>query len=302
MIELRCPLDDGKIVETGGNISCELRRTPFPRLDMDKQRVFDFRCLDKSTDVTLTFAIPQNPLQTGDVDRFGIATAADFEHLSRDKIRQMYGTQIQKETLYYIDFLLNRTGTHAVIPDLGCGNGGNKKYPESIGFPNVVSEDYMSSAAEYLADVHRLPFASESFDMILTTATLEHFYNPYIAFKEMRRVLKRKGMLIASGSFWESWHDDSCFHFPPGGIELLCQFAGLALSDIWTGWGFIPSVSSHALGLRKFKKVTFQFQIFFDFILTRFAGYRKSKRHKFKTSGSFGLFAQKMSAGTSPEG
>ena len=59
--------------------------------------------------------------------------------------------------------------------------------------------------------------------------------------------MKTKGILIASGSFWESWNGNPCFHFTPGGIDLLCHFAGLELSDIWSGWGFIPSVSSYNL-------------------------------------------------------
>ena len=293
MIELKCPLDGGKILQTSEGVSCELCNSPFPMFNNGKREVPDLRCLEKSTDITLSFTIPQTPLQTGNVGQFGIATTADFQCISREKIRKLYGTKLQKEPLYYIDILRKQVGTNSVILDLGCGNGGNKRYLESIGFHNVVSVDYMASGAEYLVDVHRLPFASESFDMILTTATLEHFYNPYIAFMEMSRVLKRKGMLIASGSFWESWHGNSCFHFTPGGISLLCQFADLELSDMWSGWGCIPSVSSHALRLSRFKRATYQLQRIFDFALDRLAGNDASKIHKFKTSGSFGLFAQK---------
>lgn len=293
MIELKCPLDSGKIIENRGSYSCDLCNTHFPMVDIDKRKVPDFRCANKSTDVTLTFTIPQTPLSTGSVDNFGIATAADFRCLSREKLRQLYGTKLQKEILYYIDILLNQVLSTTIILDLGCGSGGNKKYLESIGFYNVVSVDYMSLGAEYLVDVHRLPFASESFDMILATATLEYFYNPYIAFTEMSRVLKNEGMLIASGSFWESWHGNSCFHFTPGGLNLLCHFAGLRLSDMWSGWGFIPSVSSHALGLGGLKKVTYQFQRCFDFLLSLSKGHDASKKHRFETSGSFGLYAQK---------
>jgi SAM-dependent methyltransferase len=151
----------------------------------------------------------------------------------------------------------------------------------------------MSSGAEYMVDVHRLPFVSESFDMVLTTAALEHFYNPYIAFKEMNRVLKAEGILIASGSFWEGWHGNSCFHLTLGGISLLCQFSGLQLSDMWSGWGFIPSLSSHALGLSKFKSITYKCQEVFDTIVTLLRSHDDAKRHRFQTSGSFGLFAQK---------
>lgn len=294
MIELKCPLDGGNIFKTAEGLFCEQCATAFPMVNTGKKNIPDLRCRDRSTEISLNFTIPQNPLRSGSVEHFGKATTVDFQCPSRESIRKLYGTKLQKEVLYYIDMLARQVGTNAVILDLGCGNGGNKKYLESIGFRNVVSVDFMSSGAEYLIDVHRLPFAPETFDMILTTATIEHFYNPYIAFMEMSRILRDKGMLIASGSFWESWHGDSCFHFTPGGLTLLCQFANFDLVDMWSGWGFIPSVFSHALGLSKFKRFTYQLQRVFDFAVTRFAGFEACKKHKFRTSGSFGLFAQKV--------
>ena len=109
----------------------------------------------------------------------------------------------------------------------------------------------------------------------------------------MNRVIKNDGTLIATGSFWEGWHGNSCFHFTPGGINLLCQFAGFQLLDIWSGWGFIPSVATHALGLRKFKRITCQLQKIFDFMVALLMDADILKKHKFRTSGSFGFFAKK---------
>jgi SAM-dependent methyltransferase len=293
MVEPRCPLDGGRILEAGGGLSCETCGTTFPMIDAGGRRVPDLRCLDKPADVTLTFTIPVDRLPTGRVERFGIATAANFRCPTRAQLRKRYGTKLQKEILYYMDALRRQTGPDAAILDLGCGSGGNKRYLESLDFRNVVAADYLAPGAQYLVDAHRLPFASESFDMVLTTATLEHFYNPFIAFREMGRALKAGGMLVASGSFWESWHGDSCFHFTPGGLDLLCRFAGLELADMWSGWGFIPSVSSHALGLLRLKRVTYQVQRLFDFVLSMLLGRDFAKRHRFATSGSFGVCARK---------
>lgn len=293
MIELKCPLDDGKIVKHNESYSCNLCNTNFPKVTIGKKQVPDFRSLDKPTKTTLTFTTPQTPRSTGDVKKLGIATDIDFQCPSREEIRRIYGTKLQKESLYYIDQLLKQVGNDAKILDLGCGNGGNKKHLKSIGFTNITSVDFESQGAEYLVDVHRLPFASDSFDMILTTATLEHFYNPFIAFNEMSRVLKPQGRLIATGSFWESWHGDSCFHFTPGGLEQLCISSELKLIDIWSGWGFIPSILSHALLQGRFKKLTYQLQRFFDFTLSKLKNNETMKKHKFKTSGSFGLYAKK---------
>ena len=153
--------------------------------------------------------------------------------------------------------------------------------------------DYKSSGAEYLVDAHRLPFAPETFDLILTTATIDAFYHPFAAFHEMNRVLKKSGVLIASGSFWEGWHGISCFHCTPGGLKLLCESAKLELRDVWSGWGFIPAVSSYALNMHNFRRLTYALQRGFDAVLRRVAGPETAKKHRFMTSGSFGLYARK---------
>lgn len=292
-MELKCPIDGGNVVKSNGLSCCEVCKTEFHNVDVKGNLIEDFRCVDDRTEILLTFSMPVKTLPTGRVEEFGIATEKEVDCMSRESVRNTYGTKLQKELFYYIDELKATAGLDACILDLGCGNGGNKRFLESLGFRNVISVDYMSSGADYLVDVHRMPFGSESFDMIVTTSTLEHFYNPFIAFKEMSRVLKKNGMLLASGSFWESWHGNSCFHFTPGGLSILCEFSQLKLKDLWVGWGFIPSITSHALGMRRLKWLTYKLQDLFYFIFKLFKGSEKTKRHKFNTAGSFGICAIK---------
>lgn len=304
-MNIKCTLDNGSIIKSENILACNLCNQNYPMVNVEGREVPDFRCLDVSSEITLNFTLPQSPMSINSFDKYGKATNSNFKCMSREKLRKLYGTKLQKEVLYYIDILLKEVGTDAMILDLGCGNGGNKKYLESLGFNNIISVDYdiqlkqdgitFSSAAEYLVDVHRLPFFEETFDLILTTATIEHFHNPFIAFEQMSKVLKPQGMLIASVSFWEAWHGDSCFHLTPGGIESVCKSSGLKLTDVWSGWGFIPSILSHAFGLGKIKIISYQIQKLFDFILTIVKGSYFSKKQKIRTSGSFGLFAQKIS-------
>lgn len=49
-----------------------------------------------------------------------------------------------------------------------------------------------------VADAHKLPFASGSFDLIICTETLEHLTNPKRALEEMKRVLTPKGHAVIS--------------------------------------------------------------------------------------------------------
>ncbi len=284
----------GNITKSGENYKCSICDNVFPFKKLSSgNKVPDFRCLGIRKTVSLSFEIPHMVLGKDKIESFGYATKIHFNCISREKIRKTYGTKLQKEILYYLDKYRGEKGKNLSVLDLGCGSGGNKRYLKSIGVDNVLSVDYDAPGAEYLVDVHRLPFSDESFDLILTTSTIEHFYNPFIAFAEMNRVLKKDGVLIASGSFWESWHGNSCFHFTPNGFYVLCQTAGFELIDLWSGWGFIPSICSHALGLGKIKFITYKIQNIFDWIIRFLYGKSADDEHRLKTSGSFGICAKK---------
>ncbi len=297
MLEIfRCPIDKRALIQKEDTLICSCCHLRFSQVDVEgKRNVYDFRCFNQVNKVQIEFNVPQSllDLDSETIKRFGFATKVDFKCLSREEIRKKFGTKLQKEILYYIEKTYFKVSSDARILDLGCGTGGNKNYLNSIGFKNVISVDYWSVGADYLVDVHRLPFDNSSFDLILTTATLEHFYNPFIAFAEMSRVLKSGGVLVASGSFWESWHGQSCFHFTPNGLFVLCQSANLILEDLWSGWGFIPSISSHAFGLERWKFVTYKFQDVFDFLLKLLKGNDAVLRHRLRTSGSFGIYCIK---------
>ncbi|PPS45551.1 class I SAM-dependent methyltransferase [Chroococcidiopsis sp. TS-821] len=291
---LVCPCDQSELLPQHYGLICKACSLKFSRSGIDsKSNPLDFRCNNQTAKVRIEFQIPQPFLTEQEIQKLGYATNINYKCISREQIRNKYQTKLQKEILYYIDKIKTEFGTDLTVLDLGCGSGGNKKYLNSVGITHVISADYSSDKADILVDVHRLPFKNSSFDFVLTTATIEHFYNPFIAFTEINRVLKPGGALIASGSFWESWHDQSCFHFTPNGFFILCNSVGLTLEDLWSGWGFIPSISSHALNLRKFKKYTYKLQDLFDAFLRLRRGNDFAFRHRLQTSGSFGIYARK---------
>src|SRR3989338_3325884 len=53
-----------------------------------------------------------------------------------------------------------------------------------------------SSVKLYTADVHSLPFASNTFDYVLTTEAFHHYYDQRQALQEMKRVAKKGGQII----------------------------------------------------------------------------------------------------------
>ncbi len=290
---LVCPLDFAELTPMENGLTCQKCGRKYGFESVDGKPVIDLRATDVSTTYQVNFKLPQRLLSFKDIHSFGRATTSKFNGLSRGEVLKKFGTKLHKESMFYLQELLSSKGNAIRILDLGCGNGGTKRYLHGIGFTEIVSVDYWSSGAEYLIDAHRLPFADASFDLIVTTATLEHFANPFVAFKEMSRVLSSGGNLIATGSFWESWHGQSCFHFTPGGMYQLCESSQFELKDMWPGWGFIPSTLSHATGTRKLKPLFFFWQTIFNALLRLVKGRKYAFLHSYRTAGSLGIYAVK---------
>jgi len=120
--------------------------------------------------------------------------------------------------IYLFDQILkNRFSPEMKILDAGCGGGRNLVYFLRSGF-EVFGVDRNAEAVEYVRDlsqmlapeispehfqissVEKMPFADESFDVVISSAVL-HFANDEHQFNkmldEMFRVLKPSGLLFA---------------------------------------------------------------------------------------------------------
>lgn len=87
-------------------------------------------------------------------------------------------------------------------------------------------------------DIHRLPYADNTFDFLITDQVLEHVEKPWIAVKEIFRVLKPEGISIATGPFmvgdhgWEKCKD--YYRYTPDGWRSL--FSDFKILEV-DGWG-----------------------------------------------------------------
>ena len=96
------------------------------------------------------------------------------------------------------------------ILDVGCASGRmtseiKKIFPKSI----ITGTDAYPAAIAYakkkypkinfiIADAHKLPFPSNSFDLVTCYETIEHLINPSKALKEIKRDLKKDGTAIVA--------------------------------------------------------------------------------------------------------
>jgi hypothetical protein len=102
----------------------------------------------------------------------------------------------------------------SLVLEAGCGVGAQTKIiatkNRDSNFITVdLSEDSIKEARETIkslgihnvefkqADIYRLPFKDETFDSVMICFVLEHLHNPVQALKELKRVLKKGGAMIA---------------------------------------------------------------------------------------------------------
>ena len=138
--------------------------------------------------------------------------------------------------------------TGARVLDLGCGNGLHQPLCEQAGY-EYVGIDYGDPGAPMFADAHRLPFADESFDFVMSMAVLEHLQFPFVAMQEVQRVLKPGGVFLGTVAFLEPFHGNSYFHHTHmGTLNSLVQ-GGLQVEFVCpsTEWGVLEAQA--AMGL-----------------------------------------------------
>jgi SAM-dependent methyltransferase len=104
-----------------------------------------------------------------------------------------------------------------VVLEIGCGTGENLQRLKAVfNFKKVfgveISEDALRSASlkgveGLLLDVNRdtLPIPSETVDIVLFEEVIGLLYNSDLALSEVRRVLKRGGLLVLSTPNLASW-------------------------------------------------------------------------------------------------
>lgn len=111
--------------------------------------------------------------------------------------------------------------------DIGCGEN-RQRFKEGLSQLGYVpvGMDIFGDAPDALADGHCLPFADNTFDLIMSSAVFEHLKNPYVAINELYRVAKPGARIHVSIAYNEPFHI-SYFHHSPLAVHELFSSVGL---------------------------------------------------------------------------
>jgi SAM-dependent methyltransferase len=116
---------------------------------------------------------------------------------------------------------VSERGSSARIVDLGAG--GRKISPTTVCLDFV-----RGSGTDVVGDVHRLPFADASLDLVFATGLIEHVADERKVIAEIRRVLKAGGLVHVEVPFLEQYHEDpiDCRRLTVEGLDLQMRSEG----------------------------------------------------------------------------
>ncbi len=130
----------------------------------------------------------------------------------------------------FFEQALKKLSQRKKILDVGSGKPWQKELaPYKEWFKDSTYETLdndPNSQATYVADIQKIPLPDESYDGIICKAVLQHVPFPYNAIKEMYRILKPGGLLLAYVPFIYPYHArKNSYHdywrFSKDGIERL---------------------------------------------------------------------------------
>jgi SAM-dependent methyltransferase len=132
---------------------------------------------------------------------------------------------------YHVQELLPPAAEAKQVLLLGCGDAGERFYLSKLGFETVAFDIAPTSGADFLADAHHIPLRNEAFDVVLSMQVLEHLHSPWLAVREITRVLRPGGWFVGSVAFLKPYHG-SYFHMTHKGTVHLLTSHGLDVDKL----------------------------------------------------------------------
>ena len=93
--------------------------------------------------------------------------------------------------------------SEAIVKDIGAKYTGVDISPVSV----RAAKDQGLNAIQLDASSEPLPYATDSFDLILCSEVIEHLYNPDFAVEQLKRVLRPSGKMIITTPNLAAWYN-----------------------------------------------------------------------------------------------
>ena len=106
--------------------------------------------------------------------------------------------QAGSRTSWLVDRILDfrESDAKARVLCIGCRNTYELEYFRKSGFRNVMGIDLYSENSDILVmDMHEMTFSDNCFDIIYSSHSLEHAYNPHKVAKEIIRIAKSEAIV-----------------------------------------------------------------------------------------------------------
>lgn len=129
--------------------------------------------------------------------------------------------------------------------DLG-GRHGELAEPVTARGYTYVNIDFSRPPAGVQGDAHRLPFPAETFQIVLSVDTLEHFAEPWTVLAEVQRVLLPGGRLYIWVPWMHPFHGDDLWRYSPLGLRQMLAAAGLTVESFEGRDGLFTAVGATA--------------------------------------------------------
>jgi len=248
---LCCPLCKGSLEMVGDKFFCKDCANQYPLHDVqqekEKEGVFDFRIYRPDYCITAGFA-----------KWFDVQSDYEEGYFERD-IKPDNLEEYQREINFVKEIYDKEFDIKGRVLDVGGGEGKLRHFikknevslyisvdPIINGFENFRLRKNLLKAYPRLAEPcnflscysEHLPFKANIFDCVHMKSVLDHFQDPYIAIKEVYRVLKPKGILIISSTtyggksfskiedrdiFWRRLISDAVYKFRIYGFKSLIE-------------------------------------------------------------------------------
>lgn len=164
---------------------------------------------------------------------------------------------------------LFRYAKNKKVLDAGAGRLAYKSLVTAV-TKNYVSSDFMKTHPDLdvITDIEKMNFKNNSFDVVLCSQVLEHVPHPWLAMKEIHRVLNKNGVGIITVPLFGYIHNApyDFFRYTHYGLRSLASDAGFEISllkplgGFFCYLGYVRSTAMMSLfGIPLFGELLFSF-------------------------------------------